>query len=217
MRFTLRSILLLALTLPNLAIASETLLGAPSYNNRTECTYRQVTWEDFRGDGKKPSGWGRWQNGTFAHIATGIQLGRFEIATRESEGEWIAVAVGIRPYAVMAKDFSAVMHGSRNAYSLAHEQLHFDIAEVAARRLAVELASLEGRSTSSKQAREDLSQRLGKAFEAGVQGLHELQDRYDGETAHSTKKKKQKKWAEDVAQMFRQATEALEAQLATGS
>ena len=194
-------------------VAAEPILGAPSFDNVLETTYRRVSWEDFRGSGRQPPGFNRWRKGSFALIATSLRMSRHRVEDRREESGWVAWAVGIRPYAVMNKDFSAVRHGSRNARTLAHEQLHFDLAETMARRLAVRLAAVEGRGGSPEEARADLARRLREGFEAGVRELQELQARYDGETANGQRKKPQKRWAEKVPELFREATEALAAML----
>ena len=195
--------------LPPVALAGDTLLGAPSYDHATVTTYRAVTWDDFQGKGTAPPGWSRWSTGSFAHIATAIRMRKYESVERLEGDGWVAKAVGARPYAIMNKDFSAVKHGARNAYTLDHEQLHFDITETVARRLAVELAAIEGRGTTREEARQDLVRRVGERFDTGLDEMAELQSRYDGETGHGTRKKKQKKWAQMVQDMFLEATEAL--------
>ncbi len=207
----LRLIFTVWLLLPTLARGSDRALGAPSFEHATVTTYRAVTWDDFKGKGARPPGWNRWQDSSFAHIATALRAGKYRMADQQQGDEWLASAVGIRPYAIMNKDFSAVKHGSRNAYVLSHEQLHFDLAEAFARRLAVELAGLAGRGSSREEAREDLAGRIQERLDAGMQELGELQNRYDGETANGSRKKQQKKWAAAVPEMFREATEALEA------
>ena len=209
-----RIVLVLAVATPTVAMAGERHLGAPIYDHATETTYRQVSWDDFRGDGvTAPPDWNRWRKGTFAHIATKIELGRFEIVGRQEGDEWVASAPDIRPYALMNKDFSAVKHGSRNAYTLAHEQLHFDIAETVARRLTVQLAPLEGRGSTPEEAHKAFTDQLREGFTAGINEFSELQGQYDGESAHGMNKKRQKKWAERVPEMFRKATEELVALL----
>ncbi len=207
------NLLLTALLLPAVARGSGDVLGAPSFDHATETTYRAVTWDDFKGKGARPPGWSRWQQSSFAHIATALRVSKYRVEERQQDGEWLATAVGFRPYAIMNKDFSAVKHGSRNPYTLNHEQLHFDIAETKARQLAVELADFTGRGGSAEEAREDLTRRFQERLDAGIKELGELQDRYDGETAHGSKKKQQKKWAASVPEMFRQATAALVALL----
>lgn len=196
------------------ADAEERVLGAPSYDHLSETTYRKVSWDDFRGNGKQPPGWNRWQNGSYAHIATAIKLGHFEIDRRKEGADWVARPVGIRPYAVMAKDFSAGLPGSRDDFTLAHEQLHFDIAEMMARRIATRLDKAEGRGSSERAAEAALQQEIEDLLTTGKAELDEIQARYDGDTGRSVQKRKQKRWAKDVAEMFAEATRELEAVLA---
>ena len=189
--------------------AGKKVLGAPSYDHATETTHRAVTWADFQGTGEIRTGEGRWQERNFAHIATTLRVSPYDLEDRQDGDEWVATAVGVRPYAVMNKDFSGAKHGTRSAYTLAHEQLHFDIAEAFARRHAVELAAIEGRGDTRQAARVDLARRHKERLEAVLQELFAFQDRYDLETDHGSRKKKQKKWAAEVPEMLRQATEAL--------
>ncbi len=203
-----------ALLAPAVAGAGNEVLGAPSYDHATETTHRTVTWDDFQGKDRRSSGSSRWQAGRFAAIATALRLNKFEIEERQVVGEWRARAAGVRPYAVMNKDFSAAKHGSKSPHVLAHEQLHFDLAEAFARRLAVEMAGFEGRGDLRQDARADLDRQLRRRVEAAMRELGELQDRYDQETNHGTRKKAQKQWAAKVSEMFREATAALEAVLA---
>ena len=200
-------ILLIILLVP--PAHSDDGLGGPQFDNLTESTYRQISWKDFRGKPIKPKGHSRWDGATFAHIATSIRLGSFGVVEQQEGDRWKAVPKDLRPFAVMNKDFSGVQYGTKNDYSLAHEQLHFDISETVARRLAVSLSQLEGEGSSRTAAREDLAAKIRAGFEEGIQDLRALQTRYDGETKHGEKKKKQKKWATKVAGMLQDATEAL--------
>lgn len=205
-------IAILILLAPSLVAGADDTLGAPSFDTISETTYRQLTWDDFRGKGQAPPGWGRWSRGSYAHINAGLRLGRVEVSVSQEGEAWRATAPGIRPFAIMDKSFSAVLPGSRNDYTLAHEQLHFDIAETMARRLSVELAGLTGRGSTVEEARADLEQQVQARFAAGAQALNDLQAQYDGETENGGNKRKQKKWAAAVSEMFREATEALAAQ-----
>lgn len=204
-----RTTALLALALPAVLGALERHLGAPVYDGEAETTYRQVSWYDFKGRGQAPPDWNRWSGGSYAHIASGLRLGGYDVETREENGGWTAVAVGIRPYAVMDKFRSAVRPGSRKPGVLAHEQLHFDISEMIARRLTVELADLEGHGASEAEARDDLRERILRRFEEAGTELTELQEQYDRETKHRNSRKQQEKWAERVDEGLRQATTAL--------
>ncbi len=221
MAYTRTYILLITLGLCTSVVpdarAGERMLGAPVFDHATETTYRQVTWDDFKGNAKAPPSWNRWRTGSFAHIATEVRLGRFQVEVVPDGDGWLARPVGVRPYAVMNKDFSAVKHGSRNAYTLDHEQLHFDIAETVARRITVYLVPLRGRGASQQAAGEDLARQIRERYEAGIKELWELQGAYDGETGNGQRKKKQKKWAQDVPGMFREASEALTTALETAA
>lgn len=206
------TVLATGLLFPALLVAeSDGLLGAPRFDNYSEATYKRVTWDDFKGGGRTPPGMNRWTGGTFAHIATGIHLGDYEFADREDDGGWVAVALGLRPYAVMDKFHSAVRPGSRNDEVLAHEQLHFDITEATARRLAVEMAALEGRGETAQEARVDLDRKIVERFEQARAELQELQNRYDQEVHGKKGRKRQEEWSAKVETLFAEATEALRA------
>lgn len=75
---------------------------------------------------------------------------------------------------------------------LAHEQAHFDIAAIYARKLAVDLAELQV-DTETFIAR-DYGQRAGEIFDRLYDELQATQTRYDKETEHSTRKEEQQKW-----------------------
>lgn len=209
---------MLVLLLPTLLPASaEKQLGAPSYDNSSETTYRRIKWVDFKGGGQAPPGMNRWNEGSFAHILCYPKIGGYKIEARQEDGEWVAVAAGIRPYAVMDKFHSAVKPGSRNDYSLAHEQIHFAITELMTRLMAVDLIVLEGRGAVEQEARVDLEHKIRARFEQGEGEILEMQKNYDGETNHARNRKKQKKWAEKVQEMFEQATASLKESQGQGS
>lgn len=208
---------LLGLLPPTLLPASEQRLGAPVFDNSSETTYRKIRWADFKGGGQSPPGWNRWSEGTFAHISCRPKIGGYKFEARQEDGEWVVVAAGIRPYAVMDKFHSAVKPGSRNDYSLAHEQIHFDIAELSARWLAVEMIAFEGRGAVEQEARINLEKKIRERFEQSEAEYRELQMSYDGETKNGQNRKKQKKWAEKVKGMFREATASLKEALGSAS
>lgn len=78
---------------------------------------------------------------------------------------------------------------------LRHEQLHFDIAEVYARRLRQKLADV----------RVPCAQ-LGAAFDRLSQGVYaeweQAEDRYDRETNHGLNPDPQRQWEEEVQQQL---------------
>ena len=187
-------------------------LGAPSFKTAAESTYRILSWDDFKGDGQRPPGWGRWSTGSFAHIASTLRLGRVEVLAVETEGRWVAKPVGlVRPYAVMDKFMSAVKPGAKNDRVLAHEQLHFVISETLARELAVELTALSAEGATASEAEHRLSSAIKQRFEAAADEHDARQSAYDGDTANGVKKRLQKRWSKDLEDRFAAATRALEA------
>lgn len=186
------------------------MLGAPVYDTASETTHRIVDWSDFRGTRTRPpAGPGRRHIVSFAAIATHLELHPFDLVPRRDATGWLVEARAARTYAVMDKYHSSVVPGSRDDATLAHEQLHFDLAEAEARRLTLELRRLVGRGTTAEAAVNDLRQALRSAFESGVAGLQTLQARYDEESVHGNKEKAQARWAKDIAARLRDATDAL--------
>ena len=69
---------------------------------------------------------------------------------------------------------------------LNHEQLHFDIAELFARKLRKELEKPRFTTASTEE--------IFSAVASFNMELDKMQKRYDNETNHYRNKKKQKKW-----------------------
>lgn len=180
----------------------------PQFDDEAQATWKQVTWDDFKGRWRQRTRFGR----EAAYIASGLQLTEWRAATeRQSDGTWIARPQGLTGFAYMEKFESSVEPGKKDDYGLAHEQGHFDLTEVVARELRAELLGLEGRGATGGEAAVDLKKKVDAAFTAALQRLEELQERYDGETAHGTKKKVQRRWLEDIPKRLAEAQRKLEA------
>lgn len=91
------------------------------------------------------------------------------------------------------KQGSWVKSGSKNEYLLKHEQVHFDITELHARKLRKKLSEINLNSLG-KEPREVLNNYY-KVIEK-ERGL--MQQKYDRETNHSLNKNAQLKWQEYV-------------------
>jgi predicted secreted Zn-dependent protease len=72
---------------------------------------------------------------------------------------------------------------------LEHEQIHFDIAEVAARRIRAGFAGF--RNACAEAGGTDPIQQM---VAQGDRDLQEEQQRYDRETAHGTNPRAQEQW-----------------------
>lgn len=79
----------------------------------------------------------------------------------------------------------------KTPYILAHEQGHFDITEIFARKLYQVLQGYRlNRSTFQKD--------INTIYESIVQAKEAFQAAYDGETDHSRNKRKQEEWVERI-------------------
>lgn len=92
-----------------------------------------------------------------------------------------------------SKDKSWVL--LKTDYILAHEQGHFDITEVFARKLNKELSEYQFNPESFKQ---DIS----NIYQSVVDEKESYQEAYDGETDHSRHKKIQMEWLDKIQQML---------------
>ena len=80
-------------------------------------------------------------------------------------------------------------------YILAHEQGHFDITEIYARRL---YKALQDYQFNRRTYRKDVND----IYKAIVQEKEDMQIAYDGETDHSRNRKVQSEWLQKIDQML---------------
>lgn len=82
-------------------------------------------------------------------------------------------------------------------YILAHEQAHFDVTEIHARKLYEALYNYQFNPDTFKKDIAEIYQRIVKEKEA-------MQDAYDGETDHSRRKAIQYRWLEKIDAMLQE-------------
>ena len=134
-----------------------------------------LTWDDFQGKARKN------------HFASAMSDVTFSVSIK-SEGNKLMVFV--QPS--FNTKGSWVKPDDKTDYLLKHEQTHFDIYEVNARKLRQELQT---KKITPKNAQDVLNRLIDKYQALNIK----TQDRYDGETEHSLKEAKQEKWNEKVA------------------
>lgn len=83
----------------------------------------------------------------------------------------------------------------RTEYILSHEQGHFDIAEIFARKLNWRISTYRINKTTCKQD-------LKKIYEEIVGEKEAMQDAYDKETNHSIDKERQTEWLKKIEAML---------------
>jgi predicted secreted Zn-dependent protease len=82
-------------------------------------------------------------------------------------------------------------------YILSHEQGHFDIAEIFARKLHKQMSEYNfNRKTYQKD--------LKKIYEEITEGKEEMQNDYDKETRHSINKQEQAEWLKKIERLLKE-------------
>lgn len=139
-------------------------------------TDRKLIWEDFLCAPKK---------NTDAVASTSTALG---IAYQIKNGEL--------SYQITCNFAKQRSWGSlKTEYILAHEQGHFDITEIYARKLNQMLQDYQlNRSTFQKD--------INAIYEKVVKGKEDMQQVYDGQTDHSRNKAKQQEWLNRIEQLL---------------
>ena len=133
---------------------------------------RKLTWSDFRAEPVKNSP-------AAALTSTSIKIdfesnnGSFQYHIRcrfDKNKSWVRV---------------------RNDYILAHEQAHFDIAEIYARKLNKVLKAYKPNDAH-------LSSDVNRIYDSMMKEYYEKQEEYDDETNYSINKGKQEEWLKKV-------------------
>ena len=81
---------------------------------------------------------------------------------------------------------------------LKHEQRHFDLNEVYARKLAILLALPDAMGTAKDEVRTALRKEINATASAVLDTASQMQSLYDDETAHSTNAAMQTSWAAKI-------------------
>ncbi len=91
---------------------------------------RKLVWEDFHGTSDYSD------SSKAAQISTTIQLKSGKVNFWNGKAKFTGSAI-------MYKSKSWVKHGFRNDYVLSHEQIHFDIAYIAAKNLEIDINAID--------------------------------------------------------------------------
>ena len=93
------------------------------------------------------------------------------------------------------KDNSWFYPNHKTESVLSHEQLHFDIAELFARKLKTKLAALTNQCDKSS---------VGKVYQTNDDAFVEFAKQYDIETSHGVNKQKQNEWESKIQNLLSQ-------------
>lgn len=139
---------------------------------------RKLTWADYKAK-PDPSSDAAASTTTYLGIEYNIKSDRFSFKIQSR----------------FSRDKSWGLH--KTAYILSHEQGHFDIAEICARKLNMKMSAYRfDRKTYQKD--------LQKIYQEIIDEKEEIQDKYDKETNHSINKVRQEEWLKKIAEMLEQ-------------
>jgi len=139
---------------------------------------RKLTWNDFKATPDLESG-------AAALTASGITFG-YSIKTEDQR--IIDVETTVEAHFYPNKSWYVRDKGDKHI--LKHEQLHFDITELYARKFREQLKSLPIHRAIKKQ--------MDKMHSAINEALNETQRRYDAESNHSLNREVQKQWEDTI-------------------
>ncbi|WP_339728995.1 DUF922 domain-containing protein [Maribacter stanieri] len=137
----------------------------------------RFTWNDFKGDVPITSG-------AAATTASGITY-RFSTYYENDE-----LKVDYNVYAYFYPTKSWYKPKLCNEVTLLHEQLHFDITELYARKMRKQLAETK----FTKNIKEEIK----KIYKATIRQLNDFQNKYDSETNYSRNLPVQERWVKEI-------------------
>ena len=144
---------------------------------------RRLTWADFKG---RPSVFSRWAAQIFTSFG-------FEASAKVKNR---VLELRVRTEVWTDRTISWVQPSAKNTYTLAHEQLHFDITKLIVERFKRKLRSM----TFSI---EDYSSEIQYQYLEFYRDLGQLQQQYDSQTNHGLDTAQQAVWIEKVQRELR--------------
>lgn len=141
---------------------------------------RKLTWNDFQGN--------------ISHDKTHETINVYKESEEDAARSRVAIALYFQckgskanhtVRAEFEKNNSWYYANHKTEAVLRHEQLHFDITELYARKLRTKLASLKNPCDKSS---------VGTVYQANENAFVEFTKQYDIETSHGVNKQKQSEW-----------------------
>lgn len=174
----MRSYLLALSLLLSLPVAAQTTLKLPPGSIRWSAS-RLLTVADFKGRPRPSEGHAALTSANInsgASCRNGIFMGTAR-ASFDPSSSWVREPAAMTP---------ALLH---------HEQLHFDLAEVYARRLRQQLLALH-------VACDQMGPEFNRLSQAGYAAWQKAEDDYDRDTSHGLNKPRQALWDAQVRQQL---------------
>jgi len=140
---------------------------------------KKLAWSDFKADAPRS----RFAAYTFTVITMDYSI--------TSSGKSLKANFSITSAFNRQKSWVKNSPESKSDAILRHEQLHFDIAELSARKLRKKLSEL-------KLTRERYAKQIQTAYDEVIGAGEAMQKAYDEETAHGLLRDEQERWSEKV-------------------
>ncbi len=137
----------------------------------------RLNWEDFKGTVPESSA-------AAATTSSGIS---YDFSTYY-EGNQLKIDVRVFTYFYPSRSWYKPKIS--NEVTLAHEQLHFDITELYARKMRKQLANT--------QFSENVKEEVRKIYSANLRQLNDFQNKYDAETNYSRNLPVQNRWFTEI-------------------
>ena len=139
---------------------------------------RKLTWADFK---DRPN----LNSGAVALTASGITFG---FSIQKSGGKPVSFNTTVE--SLFYPDKSWYITERADSYILGHEQLHFDIAELFARKMRMQLSKM----TFTKNVKKEIKQ----VYQATLKALQAYQKEYDRATNFSRNREQQLVWVKKI-------------------
>ena len=148
---------------------------------------RPLIWSDFRGAGRFGSRWA-------AQVFTSFGM---EVKATVSNR---VLNLHVKMKVWLDKTISWVRPEAKDDYTLAHEQLHFDITELVAKQFEKKVSNL-------LFTVEDYNSEIQYQYLEYYRQLSRIQQDYDGDTNHGINVSEQQRWIEKVKKELRELEE----------
>ncbi len=158
---------------------------------------RPITWDDF---------WAPPPADRDPQDAAGIAMVldyQLEPVVTQEGREWRARVASLVVTAAMERDRSWALADRRTAAGLAHEQRHFDLAELYRRLLEAALRGLSGTGSSAHEATQHLLNQARSVFHEVMDRHSAVQAQYDRETNHGRDPTRQAEWDRRISDWLR--------------
>jgi len=164
-------------------VASHLSLDAQGTEKISWSESQEFDWKLFK---EKREGYGYIKAMTYSGIS-------YEVDLKENQ-----VVIDVDAYFIYGKSW--VMKGYKKPHLLAHEKVHFDIAEVFKRRL--DKLYDRYRVDYDTFVKRNYQEALQNDFDMIFEKMDDYQREYDGNTSHGTISFNQKEWEKDIKEIL---------------